>query len=630
MLRRNRTAGTTLIEILVVMVIFLIGILAILQIFPGGFKVLTETRRQSMATQLSRTEVERLKARVDQLADMILPVNYTFVTNAGATVVNIAVDMNSTPNNLGPNGNEIDINGNVLSGGNNLGYWAYLTGANKTRRVVGEGGPIPAPRPVAGQFGGLMVLQFSPIVYNAAYPALFQVYGNDMVKREGAPFNPGAPTRPNRRYFYYLENADDDTATIWLPRNPNKDISYRLAMSAWVTSGGQTQQRDLIDIPIPVNQGDGYAQVPLAALVAGASFDSVLYDTVRVARAFEQVVAFADDNDPYEYMLLDPNMGILLFDPEGHDWKEVRANGQRIPLVARVSYDVFDWRILREEFRVPDTAPLHYRVAVGDHKIQGRPGTDGIAYPGMNVFVQDGSGGTENRDFLLVDLDSGGIYTKNSLQIDKSLGLITFVDVDGNAGNGLQSQVILPGQTSPTMIDSAGRSVRALYQANSEWAVQVMKAPAQYNVSYGLPLGIAQFYALNPWGPSVGGRTRIYFPRIDVGKKVSIREIWYEDAGGNVFLIQNQDFVLRSASNDPLGPFVDITEVAPDAVDFNYSRGYAIRGVKGASVMVRVLYNPSFFTLSNDHQDNLERFDRWGRTWKKNTTDTYLQRGEIY
>ena len=51
-MKRNRRAGTSLVELLVVIVVFLIGILAILQIFPGGLRVLATSRSNAVARQL--------------------------------------------------------------------------------------------------------------------------------------------------------------------------------------------------------------------------------------------------------------------------------------------------------------------------------------------------------------------------------------------------------------------------------------------------------------------------------------------------------------------------------------------------------------------------------------------------
>ena len=56
--------------------------------------------------------------------------------------------------------------------------------------------------------------------------------------------------------------------------------------------------------------------------------------------------------------------------------------------------------------------------------------------------------------------------------------------------------------------------------------------------------------------------------------------------------------------------------------------GYAVRRVKGASVAVRVLWNPAVFQLGTDAAENLERFEVWSRNWRRTTTETFLQRGE--
>src|SRR5690349_16953781 len=110
MVRSRRTTGTSLIEILVVIVVFLVGILAIVQIFPGGFRLLGLTRNQAMAVQLSRSEIERLKGRTDQLPEMVLPVLRLYT----ATDVIITADQNRRPNDLGPYGATMDSTGTLF------------------------------------------------------------------------------------------------------------------------------------------------------------------------------------------------------------------------------------------------------------------------------------------------------------------------------------------------------------------------------------------------------------------------------------------------------------------------------------------------------------------------------------
>ncbi|HTQ09351.1 MAG TPA: prepilin-type N-terminal cleavage/methylation domain-containing protein, partial [Fimbriimonadaceae bacterium] len=72
----SRRSGTTLVEILVVIVVFMIGILAIAQIFPGGLRILEYSQFDTMATSLGRSEMEMLKNHADQLPEDIVPVQF--------------------------------------------------------------------------------------------------------------------------------------------------------------------------------------------------------------------------------------------------------------------------------------------------------------------------------------------------------------------------------------------------------------------------------------------------------------------------------------------------------------------------------------------------------------------------
>lgn len=617
---RNRRTGTTLVELLVVIVIFLIGILAILQVFPGGLRVLQNTRSMKVAQQLARAQTEMVKSRADTLAEMILPVRYSFV---GSNFVDIIAYMNQGPDYLGHGGDSLDANGIVALAGNDIGRWDYLSASNRIRRVIGEGGRVPAARQVGGDFGGLMMLQFAPISYDPAYPTLLQVYGNDMSRREGEPW---FRVRP---WEYWVEDAEEATAQIHVPMHPVRPRIYRLAFSAWINNGGTLTRRSIVDTTVNVAPGaGGYATFPLsayAALQPGESFVGAEYESIRLARAFDEVPAASPftPNEPYEYKVLDARLGVLLFNPAGYDYKEVRP-GRRVPLVARVNYDVFDWRTIRDEFRITSELPFQQRLQLSNLRVKGMSRADGKTYDGLDVPVADGSGGFETRDFLLLDLETGGVYTPNSYSVDKSLGLVTFRDT--NAAPGLQMQLILPGSVAPIEANASGRAVRALYQGNGEWSVQVMKAPSLYTITYSAP-GVAQYYV----GASTvagGNPTRIYFPLIDLGRTVVIGEIWYRDSGGTLHSIQDQDFVIQSSPADPLGPFVDITTVDPTAVAFDFSHGYAVRRVKGASVAVRVLWNPEFFTLSADLADNNLRFAQWQQAYRRTLVETFLSRGD--
>jgi len=616
---RTRRAGTSLIELLVVIVVFLVGILAILQIFPGGLRILQNTRDQSTARQLSRAEMERLLALSHSLPEAIVGVQYVL----GASWVDIVAVSNTSSDELSYTGNQLLSNGTVINNGNNVGPWDRLGAGNRIRRVVGEGGVVPAPRQVGTSFGGLMLLNFSPIAYDAAFPTLLQIYGNNMSKREGTP---GFRVRP---WEYFLEDVEEPTARIYLPRDTVVLRRYRLAMAAWVNSGGTVSRRTIIDStidvpPDPTGGTVGFDLSAYAALGGGETFVGAEWESIEVARAYLPVATFTA-NQPYEYQLLDSRLGVILFNPAGYNYKEPRQ-GRQVPLVARVNYDVLDWRIIRDEFRVSDQPPYQQRLQIGNLKIQGNRGPDGLTYNGLDVPVADGSGNFVTRDFLLLDMTSGGVYMPDSYQVDKSVGLITYIDVAPGTP-GMQMNLILPGQSAPTTVNAFGRAVRALYQANKEWSVQVMKAPARFNQTFSPP-SIAQYY-IGTSGLAGGQPTRIYFPLADVGRKVVIGEIWYRDLGGNLHVMRDQDFVIQNAPLDPLGPYIEIRNADSNAAAFDFNtNGFAVRRVKGASLAVRVLWNPSAFNLTGDPDDNQRRYEQWSRDWRRTLVETFLPQGE--
>ena len=58
MYRNRHRLGTTLVEVLVVIVVFLVGILAVIQIFPKGYQILLLTRGKSVSQALARDTME--------------------------------------------------------------------------------------------------------------------------------------------------------------------------------------------------------------------------------------------------------------------------------------------------------------------------------------------------------------------------------------------------------------------------------------------------------------------------------------------------------------------------------------------------------------------------------------------
>jgi type II secretory pathway pseudopilin PulG len=647
-------AGTTLVELLVVIVVLSIGILAVLQIFPSGLRILAYNRNAEIATKLAHDEAQRFVGRSDQMPEEIDPVYYVYQSG----VVKTFLDPTRRPGDYSlVNTGNLDINGNVIDGGgHDLGYWPYLSGPNLFRRVIGEGGRVPAPRQVGGFYGGLMVLQFTPIVYNALDPGQFQIYGADMDRILGAPQTGDTP----QSFQYYVQNIDQSTANLILPADPFAQREFRLAMAFYVTKGGVTYKKDRDDISVIVAPiaGGGFYTLPLSTgdgtnpaatsptnpavgwLDAGETFDGAELESVRVAREYDQLTAVDTFSDPYQYKLLDPNLGLILFSDLAYKTYELR-NGRREPLEAHVNYDVYDWRIMRDEFRVPDGQVPQTKLELGNIKVKGNRDVDNTVYQGLTLQLPKGNGSTERRDMAFMDLETGGIVLEKSatrlvgglpmqlIHVDKSVGLATFYDADGDPNNGLTGEIVYPGANTAVDIDLTGRSIRAMYQSNGEWTTQVSMAPVTFTVSQTSDLAVSQYYV---GGSQTGVRnpTRIYFPLASAGQRVTIDQVWYTDLTNPVPLqsMNNQSFVVQTKPSDPTGlGYIDIQAVNPNASSFDTTTyGYAVNGVRGASITVRVLWNPTKLEFTSDSAQNLSNLEIWGRSWRNTVAETYSRR----
>jgi len=677
--RSLREAGTTLIEMLVVIVVFLVGILAIVQVFPKGFQILVWTRNESVATALARDQVEILKSRADQLPEAIIPGHYV-KTSGGVDFIS---DANQSPNDLNLLGNgagaTVDSKGNfglpiVLYANPNLpnnvpanDYTRYM-GANRTRHIIGEARIIPAPRMVgstSGYYGGTIVLNFGPIefVQDPVNPLVnsVNVYGNDLTAHEGFPQVGDFHTDDE----YFIANPQDATIALDLPEGPinlpngNANQStriYTMSFSAYVTTGGSTVKRDFfgLNVTTPKAAPDANGvqplfQVNLSTLVPGLG--SVDLSTLRVRRVFQQVAVGSvwENYEPYTCELVNPSLGVVLFSPYAFG-QTISGPTGRVPLQARIDYDVYDWSILREEFRFPQGQLAQHQLAVGSIKVDGNADFDNRTITPIPVLEMAGSQSfvanhNAADNFLLVDLDTGGVFMEkvgndpnadvNStlITVNKSTGLITVRDADGDPTNGTQANLLLPDGNVLQNVTIDNRALRALYVPRNNYQVQVLKAPAHYTESLA-GVGFAQFAI----GPNVGGAaTRIYFPMADIGRKVTASVINYRRTGdASPRQLHDQDFVINAPSLlDPAHlPFIDISTVDPQAstLDVNIdsrSFGYAVSGVKGSSVAVRVLWNPNFFQLGSDGAANLNLITTYGQGWRKTTNETYLEKGDL-
>jgi len=638
---RRALCGTTLIEILVVIVVLLVGILAIAQIFPGGLKILQLTRNRSVATALARSEVARLQARADQLPEEIVPVMYTM--NGGNVVVSDDATRNPANYGLTQSAVSIDGTGNALDAANNvLGNWKQLSGPNAYRRVIGESSVIPSPQTIGSYFGSLMVLQFAPILMRAPYTSGVTVYGNDMAGTDGVP------TLPLRPYEYYLNSDDTTQPMLYLPADGGV---YRLEATYYANTTSGIQKRDLVDQTIISQVGGGFYTLNLAtgdvtnpnplALQVGDTVAGIDFGTVRIARQFQMIpnVQAFSNTTPYEFKILDPNLGLILFNPMGYNYKVLTNSGDRVPLRGRVNYDVLDWRNLHDDFRLASVNDADHKLPAGPIKALTGTGADSLAETGLDIPLPDGNGNTVSKNLVVMDLQTGGVLLdvstvnagKPLITQDSTNAVLHFSDDDSNPANGLTGEIVLPGQTSAVQVDLVGRPLRAIYQAQGEWSVQVLKAAALYSESYSAP-GIGQYY-VGGTNPGLGGLpTRIYFPICDIGQKVSFGQIWYDNGGATPLVAQDATLQISTSISDPLAPLpsIDIRDLDPSATGIDLSKGYAARDVTGASVFVRVSFNPDIWhVVPTDPATTMQNFNTWLQSWRSETTESYVNGGQL-
>lgn len=606
-LPRTHQRAATLVEILVVIVVFLVGILGVAQIFPRGLSILRTTNNNSVALNLARAEIERLKGQSEQIAEAILPVQYT----AGG----VTLDLDQRPSTMFPNGTTAirQSDGVLLVSGNPVGPWGRYTGANVVRRVIGEGKKVPQPRfvPMGGgidQFGAILNLQFGPLFNTNS----LTVYGPDMVRS----FN------PNQRWNSNTFLTDEDGISIAVPQSAVAR-AYRLEFNYIASVSGNFESRTMITT-VPVAAGSQtFVAFALSAISGDPAFQHAEIDTIRVQRLYQQIpvaTAFttgAADDSAFEYKVLDGSLGTLLFNPLGYGY-EIQTRRARVPLSARVDYDVFDWRIIREDFRAL-AAGQPFRLALRSLKVKGIAGPDGKINTGLGFTVKNGNGGTSEEDFVLVDLETGGIITPSSYSIDKSNGQVTF---------NTTTRITYTGTTSSEPIALTGRRLRALYMGRNEFAVQVSKAAATYVPTSSATVGFKQCYIGATNGAGDGLPTRLYFPLADIGKKVVIGELWYQDGSGTPKVVEDQTFVIQAPSASDWQPmaFVDIRELRPAATGFDFSNGYAVRRVRGASVDVRVSWNPASWQLGPD-AENVGRLQTYFQNNRRSLTESFIVRG---
>lgn len=634
---RRRQAGTSLLEIMVVLVVLLIGVFAVIRIFPVGFGTLRANESRTIAGRLSRQLMEQLKADEDNLPR---GVHYSFYDQStGTRVFNTEED----PDDLRPVTN--------AAGRAN----PYFSDVNKFRFIEGEPVKIPLPTAVSGayQVGSLYTLKFGPIYMDPvvgdpdAVPTtssqrlLFDSY----LKVYGAPLrtirvdsNDGQNPDNYRGYVRgpqtcLVDHGDGSTAYI-LFAPANKERIFYVSYSYETASGSDSEDR--IEMTIPGDMQYVWRPIPNPKNGGSASAQDLIEGSVTVERGFGRLKSADawDGSDPYEYKLLSgnvaastgktsfANVGVLAFNPSGANYSERTVYGQRA-FTAFVDYAVLDWHILREDREVPSTLSISgivtLRTTLGFIKRAGQPEADDTIYQGLyrdagipvdiQIFDLQGSVARDPavNPGLGDPLRAGDYDNRATSDADKDY----WIDFDERRGTYRTGTLHINTNRVPR-----GSQLRILYKAEGDWAVAVQKASERYDLRFTQypPDGEPGLFTRN-----LAGR-QLFFHHNDLNKSI-VATIQYALPNGDVKRIpalkMNIDQSFTGANGKRyaavnVADFITNATLRNEFIAAETNWGLA-SDVNGVSLKTRVIWR------DNNSQTN---------TWRIQDLDTYITRGD--
>lgn len=505
--------GTSLVEILVVMVVLLVGIMTVVQMFPTGFGIVKAAESQTVATRLAQQELERWKNRTANLPDGILP---------------------------------IDESGNVLNDQlpgppfeafltNSDGSWKqdngrYVRGnALNIRQVYGETTPIPMAsrfRTASGyNFGSRYALGFGPIDLqrdpNTNELLNLSIRSGDLRRRTGdSDYAPPYLRAGEYAIDYEIRDGEENPGQpvfhVAFPKDPAVGQRKYYISYSFYASETPGAEAELYSVPsqsvsrpgdtaVAGDDGD-WIEVPvdLSGLSSQAEIQGLDRYSDTCARGFLENSSFYPDpsagtwGSPYEFYIADSLLGIIAFNPAGHGLYEYTARGTR-PIRARIDYTIYDLRIIREDRIIPQPSAstgsvrikmgLRFILDAGDPIRQDDgAATDNPDEPTFEGIVSIG-GNRKALSVLVIDMETGLRVNDPNVTRDAALSKLPLVEVDYGPGI-----ITLParaelmdsrGEVVASNVPVGGRHFRFYYRAEGDWSIQCTKAYTAYTRQYG-------------------------------------------------------------------------------------------------------------------------------------------------
>lgn len=529
--------GTSLVEVLVVMVVLLVGIMTVIQMFPTGFRVVKAAESQTIATRLGQQELERWKNMAANLPDGILPIDET------GTVLNTQLP--------GP-----PFEGWYEDPGN---PGAYIRGsALNTRQVYGETTTIPTASYfetiIGTQYGSRYTLAFGPVDVVLVGSTLdgLDIRSGDLRRRTGDKDHSPPYLRPGQ---YAIDYGEDTAGVFYLafPKNTaGSPALYKVSYSYWAEDSGDAILKSVAsqDVSVSADYDGDWIEVP-ADPGSGSpppGFIELDRNSDTCARGF-RFLDPADPwpNDPYTFKLADFILGVIAFNPAAHGLYEYTARGIR-PIVAKIDYRISDIRIIREDrvappagasaTEIPIKLSLRFILNAGDPSDlnDGDP-TDNPNEPTYEGLVRDRAGQVVvPLSVLVMDIATG-------MRVDLPANSVDFVP--GVVRLPVTADLVNYDGDVEATVPLAGRHLRFFYRADGDWSIQCTKAYTAYTRNW--TAGTPDYRSFQRRDAN-----RLLFAKCEVGKTVVVDYTYFTPDGAEHKVVgeSHQVDVARDGSND--------------------------------------------------------------------------------
>ncbi len=561
--------GFSLVEILMVLILLIVGIFAVIRLFPEGFVAINASAYSVVADSLIKRNEDNARKFGENLPLGVVGIDpATGGIRANLVPGDLLVPFPYTENTI--NGNTGPLPEDPR--------FSYI---NAARRVLGEGFKIPPPSPFppdstltsTGGYVSLYHVLYSPIYSDmpsgraALGVAVFSGTGLQRVTFQDPPSTDNLDDLAKLGAFGY--GVDYDRGLLHFLSAPyDRIFKIEFSYRTGTDTGGQSLPNNCIYIPANITPNQQltynlYAGAPQPAgcvfypLPAGAQ---LIPGSESLYRRFRQLlVGDPFTGDAYEFKVYDTTYGLLGFNPLASSLPLPSREGRG--LTARVDYDVDDWTILRQD----ETVPLRVVDASANASVRRYPiklmtrlkkvgdfdetpsyvgGGGGVTlskthlglirdYPAGSI--NPARPGTPGIDLILVDIETGYRIDSRTMQrgvaagvdntngeIDYSAGVIHLRD-DGSQFPQWSPPPGLAG--TPVYMPPAGRHVRVYYRTDQDFGIASYKPYSNYLVQPD-----PAFLGPQQYTPLGGGY--LLFPIADAEKTVAVDYSYLDPVSG--------------------------------------------------------------------------------------------------